>query len=784
MTAKASPGTRVWSSGYEEICAVVLTIILVCVTPMTVNGAQPVQAPALSVLDINTSENDDSVSITIALSETSTDTVTVTAFTLADTAVAGADYYGRHETISFEPGETRQSFIVKILDDTRAEPIERFTVALGNATNAGINNATATVTIADDDGDNTKVQIITENIQVDESVGFATVQLRLSAPTLEAVSVTISTQAETAFPGRDYYGRTTRLNIAPGEVAADFTIQILNDNQSEPNETIAINLANESNNATIVNSKTQITIIDDDAGNPLTRSTFVPLQAEDHDAMQGVQVFQQVIGFISQDDWVRFDRVDFGDGATELQVKLSVPASNAGGIIELRVDDLNGALAGRMVVTQTGGWDSYQTQKIAISKISGVHDLFFKFSGNDGIANIDWFQFYPRSAPAPTTPISDTLFGMHSHTIGYNGDWPGVPFAVYRIHDTAGAFWRDVEPRQNEWNWQQFDRIVNLAETNSAELLYTLGQTPTWAALYPDSESAYGIPGSSSRPKTLQDWRDYVRAVASRYRGRIKYYEVWNEVDQPTFYQGELEFLVSMAREAQAVIKSIDSNAVVIAPSFVATGNGIEMLDQYLQLGGGEYSDVINVHFYLPGISPPEDIPSVAAAVRRVMKKNGQAEKALWNTESNFGYVQEGQLITGDDALGYVARAYLVQWHAGVARHYWYAWENNNFVGIRFVDPATGLPTAATVAYRTIQDWMIGKTMRQCSVDTQQSWTCDLVDPTGNEYEVVWNRTGTVSYQLPPRAVAIRQLTGERENVNGGDTTSISIKPVLIELRR
>ena len=55
----------------------------------------------------------------------------------------------------------------------------------------------------------------------------------------------------------------------------------------------------------------------------------------------------------------------------------------------------------------------------------------------------------------------------------------------------------------------------------------------------------------------MQDWRDYLTAVATRYKGRAHYFQVWNEPNQPDFYQGSMETLVAMTRIAYEVIKGV-----------------------------------------------------------------------------------------------------------------------------------------------------------------------------------------------------------------------------------
>jgi len=748
-------------------------------------GVETPKPIGISVADFTVDESDGYATAEILLSEISDQDITVTVFTFGDSALPGQDYYGVTETLVFKPGQKRTTLRIEILNDTLQEGLEQFRIGLGNARNASIQQGVATVSISDDDGE-MSASIDVRDVQVNEAEAYANVVLTLSTPLDNNAELSLYTQAESATPGSDFYGRTARVSFAAGQRTQIFRVQILDDSNSEATESLGVYLVNPTPNLRIAKQRANIEIVDDDVERQ-SRSVFTPIEAEHHDAMSGVRVFSGVIGYVDDADWIRFDRVNFAASVTRFSAHLATPADNAGGRMEVRLGSLTGRILGTLTVDSTGGWDVYRTQSIDIGAVAGVHDLYIRFlSDRGGIANIDWFQFGPRQADGPDQPVPRELFGMHMHTIGYDGAWPTVSFAGYRIHDTAGAFWRDVEPEQDQWNWQAMDRAVSLAESNDAEILYTLGQTPAWAAADPTSESAYGVPGSSSPPAALADWRDYVRKVVERYRGRIKYYEIWNEVDQAVFYSGELSFLVSMARDARQIIESLDPQAVVIAPSFVANEYGIRKLDEYLKLNGAEYADIINVHFYLDGIDPPEKIPALAAKVRRVMRQNGQAFKPLWNTESNFGYSRTNQFITGDDALGYVARAYLIQWHTGVQRHYWYAWENKNFVGIRFVDPVTGQPTPATIAYQTIQTWMIGKTLRRCQIDLNETWRCLLTDSSNrspdSDVEIAWNPDGKIAWPLPARAKAVRSLRGTREAVTGGQLIELGGMPVYIEL--
>ncbi|HEY4723287.1 MAG TPA: cellulase family glycosylhydrolase, partial [Anaerolineae bacterium] len=68
--------------------------------------------------------------------------------------------------------------------------------------------------------------------------------------------------------------------------------------------------------------------------------------------------------------------------------------------------------------------------------------------------------------------------------------------------------------------WAKYDNIVQLAEQHGIDLVVRLEAPPKWAR---------STPGDFSPPSNLGDFGDYVAAVAARYRGRIQFYQIWNE---------------------------------------------------------------------------------------------------------------------------------------------------------------------------------------------------------------------------------------------------------------
>jgi len=126
---------------------------------------------------------------------------------------------------------------------------------------------------------------------------------------------------------------------------------------------------------------------------PGTGGDSVTLQAEKFDAGKGVKRATTNIGSLDSGDWIKFDDVNFGDGVTQLELRLALPSRAAGKKIEVRVGGVAGSLLGTITTTGTGAWNVYKTQKKVINKVSGVKDLYLVFKGGDGVAVIDSLKF-------------------------------------------------------------------------------------------------------------------------------------------------------------------------------------------------------------------------------------------------------------------------------------------------------------------------------------------------------------------------------------------------------
>ncbi len=365
---------------------------------------------------------------------------------------------------------------------------------------------------------------------------------------------------------------------------------------------------------------------------------------------------------------------------------------------------------------------------------------------------------------------------MHIHE-PTRGHWPTVPFGAWRLWDSQ-VTWPDLEPRRGEWHLDLLKQYLDIAEQHHVEVLLTLGMTPTWAASRPSENSTHGL-GGASTPRDLRAWENYISIIATLGRGRIRAYEIWNEPNWPHFYSGTVEQMLELARVAYSTIKKIDPSAIVVTPAVAMPGHGAQWLEKYLAAGGGNFADVIGVHFYVEGASDPEAMLAEIAQVKQLRVRYGLENKPIWNTET--GWSKPKQFKSEEEAAAFVVRAYLLNWAAGVERFYWYAWDNRHWVTLYLTQSDRTTPTLAANAYGTVEGWLLGATVTGCDSQHDGSWICVLQTNSGKSSRVLWNPTTTENITIPKswHAATVIDLRGETTRL--GTALRVGPSPVLLE---
>jgi hypothetical protein len=385
---------------------------------------------------------------------------------------------------------------------------------------------------------------------------------------------------------------------------------------------------------------------------------------------------------------------------------------------------------------------------------------------------------------ADDTRLDKDYFGMHVHNLNriLSGDttpdtpWPDQEFGLLRAWDSH-VVWPILEPEKGKWNFEPLDQLVDLAVANDTEVLYTMGLTPAWAARKPRFLAPYNNPNFCSTPPLLvEDWQNYVRKLAVRYKGKIKYWEIWNEANAFPFYSGSIPEIVTLTREAYKILKEVDPENVVLAPSlfnFLGLTN-TAWLDKYLAAGGRFYIDALNYHSYTGHIYSPEQITGIINRIQKLAVKYDIADKPIWNSEGSYHFPRPTQR----NAIGHMVRAILVQKYAGIERFCWYAWDNNIKMG-GMVQRDRVTKTYVGEAYGRLYDWLLDSDILSLEQVSGGVYVCQVRRKSELSY-IIWKNRGSADFQLPDSVTTAVAFDGREIYITGQEYIKVGQLPILI----
>ena len=201
---------------------------------------------------------------------------------------------------------------------------------------------------------------------------------------------------------------------------------------------------------------------------------------------------------------------------------------------------------------------------------------------------------------------------------GFNVQMPGQDQQRVLDYTTQAEFgwirqqvrWADFEPSKGNILFGPLDAIVNVAQANGVNVLFSVVTSPTWAR----ADHLTNAP-----PDNFNDYGDFVAALARRYDGKVQAYEIWNEENftrewAPTVNSGAYVELLKVAFHR---IKAVDPKVVVVSGGLTPTGvnnpsvavSDTSYLLQLEQYQGGVFKTVADaVGGHMAGYNnPPQD---------------------------------------------------------------------------------------------------------------------------------------------------------------------------------
>ena len=186
--------------------------------------------------------------------------------------------------------------------------------------------------------------------------------------------------------------------------------------------------------------------------------------------------------------------------------------------------------------------------------------------------------------------------------------------------------WRIVESERGRFDWADADSTIDKLEELGFKIQFIFASSPLWS--HPDE------PDGRTPPDDLTDWENWLRTVATRYKGRFGAVEIWNE--SFSNFLGTAEEYCAVLKVAYETLKDVDPSVQVLGISGCRPSYQFRMTKQILERAGTQYMDAMSYHQKLFGEMPDEMTHSWEEALVKLhetMAANG-GDKPMWNTES------------------------------------------------------------------------------------------------------------------------------------------------------
>lgn len=203
----------------------------------------------------------------------------------------------------------------------------------------------------------------------------------------------------------------------------------------------------------------------------------------------------------------------------------------------------------------------------------------------------------------------------------------------------TGYTWEGIERTEGTFDFIDSDRLLELNHSLGMEHMFLIGYTPYFAA----------------RPETRNtgDWNDWNKSVpddrkleifcqklAEHYRGKIRFYEFWNEPDLE-FWRGSLEEYLDRLQTVYRTIKKTDPEAFVISGGIASDlPRSKAGFHKGLVAKGQEYFDFHGYHQHGDFATYERILAGPVAEYRKQLR----SRKPLFFTETGF-YISNGNYM-------------------------------------------------------------------------------------------------------------------------------------------
>ncbi|MCX8082929.1 MAG: hypothetical protein N3D17_06010 [bacterium] len=208
-----------------------------------------------------------------------------------------------------------------------------------------------------------------------------------------------------------------------------------------------------------------------------------------------------------------------------------------------------------------------------------LHEQYIKFAATLGID--------PAKIPPENTPNGLVV------SQGFNP----APYEKWMRFELFSP-WRNLEYEPGKWDFEVLDILIDSAIRNGREPTLMLVGPPDWQVKrfpvdkYPDYNKR-----TWACPEDISAYKDYVRRLGERYKGKVYHYEVWNEPywNDPAggYFYGPSQQYAELVRASYETLKKVDPSIQICSGM-----GGSQKWQQDVAKDTAGYADYYGMHLY------------------------------------------------------------------------------------------------------------------------------------------------------------------------------------------
>ncbi|PLS79540.1 MAG: hypothetical protein CYG59_12965 [Chloroflexi bacterium] len=287
-----------------------------------------------------------------------------------------------------------------------------------------------------------------------------------------------------------------------------------------------------------------------------------------------------------------------------------------------------------------------------------------------------------QRAEAQSAP-RDSVFGLNSHIASRYPVFDSLEQPAALVNNLSAGWvreevqWHRIEEQPGQFDWTWYDKVFDAHRRNGVNIIGLLNPAVGWAT----SEPGDAPNGVSFFPPDPNLFATFAKAAATRYKGRVQAWEIWNEPENALYWKPAPNpaAYAQLLSKASAAIKSVDPGVTVLSGGVVPFDPSF--LNAVAAHGAWNAFDALSIHPYVDPFTPETAQIDVVGVqnVQTLAARYGR--KPIWVTE--FGWTTgpcerdpEGR-TDDEEQANYLVRAAAMLRGAGAERVLWYNFKDH-----------------------------------------------------------------------------------------------------------